>query len=138
MQAPISKIPAPDSLDQPYQLSEEQIQSFNKNGFLILKDLFDEKAKEAIVSWSHDVQNWPEVRGSSWMPYRERKADGQTGLCRVENYADSVSLSVFRKESLEFQRQTTKNTFWTDIDLSDCSFLSSTPDSQRCFVERDC
>lgn len=90
MQAPISAVPAPDSLNHEYKLSQEQIDSYHKQGFLILKDLFDETTTNAIT-WSNDVQSWPEVKGCNWMPYRERKADGKSGLCRIENFADSVS-----------------------------------------------
>ncbi|PWN49950.1 PhyH-domain-containing protein [Violaceomyces palustris] len=73
--------------DQEYRLSDEQLQDFSRDGFLIFRDLFPEEAKRSIVDWSREVQNWPNVAGK-WMPYLELKSDGKMGLCRTEKFVD--------------------------------------------------
>ena len=71
-------------LDETYHLTPDQIQSFEKNGYLLLDDLLDQKSVEDVVEWTAEVKGWPNRRGEH-MPYEEERADGTIGLCRTES-----------------------------------------------------
>ncbi len=74
--------------DEPYTLSSEQLASFERDGYLILRDLLaDANAAAALQTWSQQVHDWPAERGSGWMPYREKTLDGRTVLTRTEHYS---------------------------------------------------
>lgn len=74
-------------LSQPYNLSDEQIASYERDGFLILRDLLDESTTKEIRAWAQEVHDWPYEPGK-WMPYEEQREDGTRVLCRTENFAD--------------------------------------------------
>lgn len=74
-------------LVKPYILSEEQLASYERDGFLILRDLLDDTTTKEIQEWSKTVHDWPYEPGK-WMPYEEQREDGSRVLCRTENFAD--------------------------------------------------
>ncbi|WFD00954.1 2-aminoethylphosphonate dioxygenase [Malassezia yamatoensis] len=74
-------------LEEPYRLSDEQLSSFDRDGFLILRDFLDEPTTQDIQKWSQEVHDLPYEPGK-WMPYEEQKQDGSRALCRTENFAD--------------------------------------------------
>ncbi|KIX95059.1 uncharacterized protein Z520_09369 [Fonsecaea multimorphosa CBS 102226] len=68
---------------------EEQMQFFRKNGYLILRNVLSEEETKDLQRWAQEVHDWPTDANSPWMPYEEINAQGQTVLCRTENYANS-------------------------------------------------
>lgn len=68
-------------------LSDEQLQSWNKDGFLVIKDYFNEEQKQELVDWVEDLEARPETAGK-WMKYFEHPASDPKvrQLCRVENF----------------------------------------------------
>ncbi|KIW89723.1 uncharacterized protein Z519_09879 [Cladophialophora bantiana CBS 173.52] len=70
-------------------LTEEQLQFFRKNGYLILRDVLSEEETKDLQRWAQEVHDWPTDANSPWMPYEEINAQGKTVLCRTENYANS-------------------------------------------------
>ncbi|BEJ15693.1 hypothetical protein CspHIS471_0502980 [Cutaneotrichosporon sp. HIS471] len=89
------------SFDKKYYLLPEQLESFEKNGYLMLPDVLSEYEVKEMQQWSAEVKGWPDRPGQH-MPYEEVRADGTTGLCRTENYAnyhDGFN-SMFRGERL--------------------------------------
>lgn len=76
-----------ETLLKPYDLSEDQLASFERDGFLIVRDLLDEDTKRKIQAWSQEVHDLPYEPGK-WMPYEEQLSDGSRALCRTENFAD--------------------------------------------------
>ncbi|OAP61447.1 hypothetical protein AYL99_03650 [Fonsecaea erecta] len=70
-------------------LSEQQLQLFRKNGYLILRDVLSEEQTKNLQQWAQEVHDWPTDANSPWMPYEEINAQGETVLCRTENYANS-------------------------------------------------
>lgn len=69
-------------------LTPEQIASYHKDGFLLLR-----AHEHALVSaadlktWTDEVANWPREHGK-WMPYDEVNSAGETQLMRTEKFAD--------------------------------------------------
>lgn len=65
----------------PYALTDDQVQSFHRNGFLLLSDVLASNEVSDLQSWTAEVKGWPNRKGEH-MPYEEKRADGTTGLCR--------------------------------------------------------
>jgi ectoine hydroxylase-related dioxygenase (phytanoyl-CoA dioxygenase family) len=70
-----------------YQLSKEQQEFWNKQGFVILKDFLDSSYKQQIKSWCDELTSWPETPGK-WMKYFEKNEKNERQLCRIENFLD--------------------------------------------------
>ena len=68
-------------------LTESQLQFWNDNGYIIIKDYFTEAQKAELVEWVEDLESRPETAGK-WMKYFEKPANNPNGrqLCRVENF----------------------------------------------------
>jgi hypothetical protein len=67
-------------------LSREQINLFNKHGFLLVPSLLSPSQKKNLVRWTEEVEKWPETAGK-WMQYFENR-NGTRLLCRTEKYFD--------------------------------------------------
>ncbi|EMC93346.1 hypothetical protein BAUCODRAFT_150689 [Baudoinia panamericana UAMH 10762] len=70
------------------QLSQEQVQHFDCEGYLVLSayehGLVD---PSSLQQWTDEVRNLPREHGK-WMPYDEITPSGQRQLMRTENFAD--------------------------------------------------
>jgi hypothetical protein len=51
------------------KLSAAQLQAFNDDGFLILRDVLTEKQTKDLQKWAHEVHDWTTTENSPWMPY---------------------------------------------------------------------
>lgn len=74
---------------------------FNRDGYLVLKNVFSKKMSETIVSEANKLYNLPEVKGG-YMKYFEKKTDTQTGtdtkiLARMEYFINEEKLSELKK-----------------------------------------
>lgn len=72
----------------PVQLTAQQTQRFNVQGFLVLRaaehGLID---SSTIQAWTDEIRKLPREYGK-WMPYDEITASGVRQLMRTENFAD--------------------------------------------------
>ncbi len=50
-------------------LSHEQCQSFNDEGYLILRDVLSSEETGNLQKWTQEVHDWPTAEDSPWMPY---------------------------------------------------------------------
>jgi ectoine hydroxylase-related dioxygenase (phytanoyl-CoA dioxygenase family) len=68
-------------------LTSTQQGFWKKNGYIIIKDYFNEEQKAELVNWVEDLETRPETAGK-WMKYFETPATDPNGrqLCRVENF----------------------------------------------------
>ena len=71
------------------KISPSEETSFEKNGFLIIRDLLSPSEAKDLQRWAQEVHDWPNDETSPWMPYEEINKDGKHVLCRTENYAAS-------------------------------------------------
>lgn len=72
------------AFDNPYNLTPQQREGFERDGFLHLPDVLSAEQVKDLQSWSKEVHDWPSRPGQH-MPYDEVRADGSTGLCRTES-----------------------------------------------------
>lgn len=70
-------------------LFAEEIASFDRDGYLIVRDLLSPQETRDLQLFAQEVHDWPTDEASPWMPYAEINAHGQQVLCRTENYAAS-------------------------------------------------
>jgi hypothetical protein len=82
-------------LNESYHITPEQVESFQKDGYLLLDDLLDGPSTKEVVKWTAEVKSWPNIPGQH-MPYEEERADGATGLCRTESKSVFVFIFVCR------------------------------------------
>jgi len=65
-------------------LTDAQIGSFRRDGFVVVPGLVDAAGVKDIRQWTDDVQGWPETPGK-WMKYFEQDAAGRRLLNRLED-----------------------------------------------------
>jgi hypothetical protein len=53
-------------------VSDDQITFFNKNGYLIVRDLLEPSQVKDLQSWADEVRNWKPTEDSEFMPYEVR------------------------------------------------------------------
>ena len=78
--------------DQPV-LTEDQVASFKRDGFLIVENFLTEEEAAALTGMSDDLEHMPDVRGSVWKYWNMQKpVEGETVgkrfLDRLENFVD--------------------------------------------------
>lgn len=76
-----------NSFSEPYSLTQEQLASFEKDGYLLLSDLIPLDMLKQVQLWSFHIQSLPNDKGK-WMHYEEVKKDGSRTLCRTENFVN--------------------------------------------------
>lgn len=74
-----------------YALTPEQLQSFQENGYLLVRGFFNPEESKVLQQWAQEVHDLPQTPGVPWMPYEEVNGQGQRVLCRTENFANSHS-----------------------------------------------
>ena len=70
-------------------LTPGQLQSYQENGYLVVRGFLDPEETKKIQSWAQEVHDLPRTEGVPWMPYEEVNSHGNRVLCRTENFANS-------------------------------------------------
>ena len=61
--------------------------AFRRDGFVVVRKLFDEPRMSEITSWIDALGQWPEVPRKHMMYFEQSLTDGRTRiLARVENF----------------------------------------------------
>ncbi|KAJ5090835.1 hypothetical protein N7532_009519 [Penicillium argentinense] len=69
-------------------LAPEQVVSYHKNGYLLLRAPEHQLVDPAdLKKWTGEIQAWPRVKGK-WMPYDEINMNGERQLMRTERFID--------------------------------------------------
>ncbi|KAJ1942616.1 hypothetical protein FBU59_003147 [Linderina macrospora] len=69
-----------------FALTQEQIDSYHKDGFLKITDLISADEAQQLIKEVREVQSWPDTPGK-WMNYYEQNPKTQKlQLCRTENF----------------------------------------------------
>jgi ectoine hydroxylase-related dioxygenase (phytanoyl-CoA dioxygenase family) len=67
-------------------LSTEQVEQFHRDGFLLVRGMYDADEVAEIAAWTEQVASSPEVPGRDWKYFEQSQADGSRILCRIENF----------------------------------------------------
>ena len=68
------------------KLSQNQLNHFEKHGFLLIRDLYKKKDMKKIAQWTDEVANYPEVPNKYMMYFEESKLEkGKRILSRMED-----------------------------------------------------
>ena len=68
------------------KLSQNQLNHFEKHGFLLIHDLYEKKDMKKITQWTDEVTNYPEVPNKYMMYFEESKLEkGKRILSRMED-----------------------------------------------------
>ena len=67
-------------------LTRQQIEDFNRDGYLLVRKLYDAGEMQDITSWTDEVSNYPETPGKYMMYFEQSQLDAaQRILCRMED-----------------------------------------------------
>jgi ectoine hydroxylase-related dioxygenase (phytanoyl-CoA dioxygenase family) len=68
-------------------LSKDQLSDFERDGFLVVKGLYDAEEMRAITAWTDEVSNYPEVPGKYMMYFEQSRLEqNQRILSRLEDF----------------------------------------------------
>ena len=79
-------------------LSAEQVDFFSKEGYLVVRQMFNAEEMLNITAWVDDVTSLPEVPGKYMFYFEDSQKDGSRILNRAENFCD------YHKEMGQFAR----------------------------------
>jgi hypothetical protein len=67
-------------------LSDRQLGDFRRDGYLLIRGLYDRKEMRDMTEWTDEVTAWPEVPGKYMMYFEQSKlVPGRRILCRMED-----------------------------------------------------
>lgn len=67
-------------------LTQEQVDQFHRDGFLVVRGMYSPEETKAISDWTDEVAAMPETPGKYMMYFEPSQADGSRILCRIENF----------------------------------------------------
>ncbi len=67
-------------------LSEEQVENFHRDGYVLVRGLYSPDEIRQISDWTDEVAAYPEIPGKYMMYYESSQATGERILCRIENF----------------------------------------------------
>jgi len=73
-------------MDSNRMLTDEQIEQFHRDGFLVVRGMYSPDEVADIGAWTDEVANYPEVPGKYMMYFEKSRTDGSRILCRIENF----------------------------------------------------
>ena len=69
------------------RLTDRQIADFRRDGFLVVRGMFDSVEMARLISWTQEVEQFPEIPGKYMMYFEQSlKGDGRRLLNRLENF----------------------------------------------------
>lgn len=72
---------------RPKGFSDAELAAYRRDGFVVVRGLFDAAEMRDITAWTDEVQNWPETPGAHMMYFEESlKGTGERVLNRLENF----------------------------------------------------
>ena len=66
-------------------LTEQQVEDFQRDGFLVYRGLFDSGEIAELTRWTDEVMTYPEEPGKYMMYFEESSLTGERILSRVED-----------------------------------------------------
>jgi len=67
-------------------LSKEQIEQFDRDGFLVVRGMYNAAEMDEISRWTDEVAGSPEVPGHYMMYFESSKQDGSRIISRIEDF----------------------------------------------------
>lgn len=67
-------------------LTTAEIDTFRRDGFLIVPAMYDSAAVRDIAAWSDEISAWPEVPGRHMVYYEDSLIGGGRIVSRIENF----------------------------------------------------
>jgi len=67
-------------------LSEQQLQQFHRDGFLLVRAMYSDEEVADISRWTDEVSASPEVPGRDWKYFEKSQQDDSRILFRIENF----------------------------------------------------
>ncbi len=68
-------------------LADSHIEAFQRDGFAVLRNAFDDEDAKTIIRWADEVEALPEQPGKQWVFHEESSLDGRSLINRIEYIA---------------------------------------------------
>lgn len=69
------------------QLTDQQISEFKRDGFIVVRGMFDAEEMKDLARWTDEVENYPETPGKFMMYFEKSLKNGEDRLLnRLENF----------------------------------------------------
>jgi hypothetical protein len=84
-------------------LSKQQVEQFHRDGFLLVRGLYNAEEMQAISAWTDEVSGAPETPGKTMMYFETSAKDDSRILSRIENfvpYHDGFGELITRRRML--------------------------------------
>ena len=85
-------------------LTEEQVEQFNRDGFLLVRGMYSADEEADISRWTDEIANSPEGPGCDWKYFEHSRENGERILCRVENFVpfhEGFSALILRRRMFQ-------------------------------------
>lgn len=67
-------------------LTKQQVEQFNRDGYLLVRGLYSTEEMKDICQWTNDVAGSPEIPGHYMMYFEASKQDGSRIISRIEDF----------------------------------------------------
>ena len=67
-------------------LSQEQVNQFHRDGFLVVRGMYNSEEMKDISRWTNEVAGSPEKPGHYMMYFEPSKQDGSRIISRIEDF----------------------------------------------------
>lgn len=67
-------------------LSKQQVDQFHRDGFLLVRQMYNAEEMKDISQWTDDVAESPEIAGHYMMYFESSKQDGSRIISRIEDF----------------------------------------------------
>ena len=84
-------------------LSEAQLNDFERDGYLLVRGMYNSEEMRDVLAWTKEVTNYPEVPGKYMMYFEQSSLDKKRILSRMEDfepYHEGFS-RMFREEKMK-------------------------------------
>ncbi len=77
-----------DTALPPLQLDADICDAFTRDGFAIIRGVFDLTSITQVQAWTDELASWPEYSGGPWVYHEQSRLDPGTPLiARIENFS---------------------------------------------------
>ncbi|MBT8040996.1 MAG: phytanoyl-CoA dioxygenase family protein [Gammaproteobacteria bacterium] len=91
-------------MNQQRVLTEQQVEQFQRDGFLLVRGMYSADEVADISRWTDQVAGSPEVPGRDWKYFEQSRQNDERILCRIENFVpfhEGFSALILRRRMVQ-------------------------------------
>ncbi|NNJ78136.1 MAG: phytanoyl-CoA dioxygenase family protein [Xanthomonadales bacterium] len=91
-------------MNQQRVLTEQQVEQFQRDGFLLVRGMYSADEVADISRWTDQVAGSPEIPGRDWKYFEQSRQNDERILCRIENFVpfhEGFSALILRRRMVQ-------------------------------------